>query len=379
MSGGFLERTEDVYGELLRRIESGDYAPGKKIPTGRALAKEFGVTHWRVHQVINELEDNGFVECRRSQGTFVRRNIRLDQVRREKSLGSKSVTIVVARDFFYVRMGYEDIIGQTERLLTEAGLSVNYEEMPKTTQGAASFLKEAVEESSKAIVIFPERAEWEALQRYAHLFDDYPGNVFFFNRGLGPNDCLPFNSIGVDMRQSGALAADWIVKQGFSDIAFCGTSNVDYYWLNERYAGFQRRLKASGLSHTLFTTTPTHKQLEPIVDFIRKAASPPILVVRADEGTRFYYEHLLALNFKPGEDFHMLGFGNLPAVRHYSMATVAWPLAEAAALLAKAIVDEGGACRHDHHSLKILLKPHIIDREPSRLSGKESAASGERK
>jgi DNA-binding LacI/PurR family transcriptional regulator len=358
-----LDKKEKIYSEILKRIESGEYAIGAKIPTGRALAAEFGVTHWCIHTIINELEDNGFVDSRRALGTFVKQNIRLEKVSAQKSRGSKFVTMIAARNFYYLRKGYEDIIGRTEQILTENGFNVNYAEMPKTPYALKTFLKESLEQSVKAIVIFPELEEWSFMHKNVHVFMEYPGEIFYYNRGIGPNDTLPFNSIGTDMKQSGILAADWIARKNFKRIAFFCSGSFNSYWLDSRYAGFKSRLEAAGLNHTMITRKNSQNLIPPVEDFVKsETGTPPALVASNDDVVQDVYSYILDRGFKPGKDFHMVSFGNLPSVRHFRMTNVAWPLTEAAELLARGIMNTENAGYHDKCSFRIQLKPYILER-----------------
>ena len=179
---------EKIHGAILQRIMSGDYGPGAKLPTERDFSIEFGTTLWTIHTIMNELEESGFIERRRSAGTFVRDNIAMSKVVREKNRSSKTVAAIAARDFFYTRYGFEDIIGQLESSLAERGYNVVYEDMPKNTEGLTAFLDNCAASGIGAIVIFPERAELTFMYERSEIFMSFREIFFILTEGLSPSD-----------------------------------------------------------------------------------------------------------------------------------------------------------------------------------------------
>jgi GntR family transcriptional regulator len=58
-----------------RRIESGQWATGKQIPTIDELAEECGVARATIRQAVGLLKDEGLVSIYRAKGTFVRETL----------------------------------------------------------------------------------------------------------------------------------------------------------------------------------------------------------------------------------------------------------------------------------------------------------------
>src|SRR5205085_8891592 len=65
-------RTERAYLQLREEIERGRYPEGSALPTQPALARTIGVSTVTLRQALERLADEGFVEARHGQGTFVR-------------------------------------------------------------------------------------------------------------------------------------------------------------------------------------------------------------------------------------------------------------------------------------------------------------------
>ncbi|QER42625.1 GntR family transcriptional regulator [Thermodesulfobacterium sp. TA1] len=63
-----------VFDILKRKIESGEWKPGKKIPTEEQLCKMFNVSRATVRNAVLELVRHGYLIRKQGKGTFVRKN-----------------------------------------------------------------------------------------------------------------------------------------------------------------------------------------------------------------------------------------------------------------------------------------------------------------
>lgn len=70
--GGRESLTQQLADLFLAAIESGQLAPGDKLPTTRELAAEAGVNHLTAARVYRRLAELGYVTARVGRGTFVR-------------------------------------------------------------------------------------------------------------------------------------------------------------------------------------------------------------------------------------------------------------------------------------------------------------------
>lgn len=76
-----------IHNELKRQIEFGKYKVGDKIPAERELAVEFGVSRMTLRQAVQTLADEGILERRVGDGTYV-----ANQKVQEKMSGITSFT-----------------------------------------------------------------------------------------------------------------------------------------------------------------------------------------------------------------------------------------------------------------------------------------------
>ncbi len=67
-------KTAEVEDDLRRQIFAGDYQPGARLPTRRALQSSYGVSVITIERALRNLIDGGFVYTRGTAGTFVTEN-----------------------------------------------------------------------------------------------------------------------------------------------------------------------------------------------------------------------------------------------------------------------------------------------------------------
>ncbi len=60
-----------VVDAMLKAIDDGRFVPGKKIPTERALTKEFGVSRTALREAFQKLEQLGKLTIRQGDGTYL--------------------------------------------------------------------------------------------------------------------------------------------------------------------------------------------------------------------------------------------------------------------------------------------------------------------
>jgi GntR family transcriptional regulator len=60
-----------IYEDLATRIRAGEWAPGAVLPSHRTLSESYQVTLMTLRQALQMLHDEGLIEVRHGQGTFV--------------------------------------------------------------------------------------------------------------------------------------------------------------------------------------------------------------------------------------------------------------------------------------------------------------------
>jgi GntR family transcriptional regulator len=63
----YLQVKEDIIANIL----NGNYKPYDRLPSQRALAEEYGLSHMTIRRAINELKREGFIHAQQGRGLFV--------------------------------------------------------------------------------------------------------------------------------------------------------------------------------------------------------------------------------------------------------------------------------------------------------------------
>ena len=71
-----MTKTEYATEKLKKRILSGEFRPGQKIPSMRDLAEEYGVSTMVLRKVAEKLEEEGLLESTTRSGLFIPRNLK---------------------------------------------------------------------------------------------------------------------------------------------------------------------------------------------------------------------------------------------------------------------------------------------------------------
>ncbi|MEM9597558.1 MAG: histidine utilization repressor [Acidobacteriota bacterium] len=62
---------QQIKDRIMARIQSGDWAPGRRIPSENAIVRELGVSRMTVHRALRELASEGYLLRVAGVGTFV--------------------------------------------------------------------------------------------------------------------------------------------------------------------------------------------------------------------------------------------------------------------------------------------------------------------
>ena len=179
------------------------------------------------------------------------------------------------------------------------------------------------------------------------------------------------------MTQSGKTAASWVMKKGFQEIAFsCGEDSFSSHWLSCRYNGFKFELNTHDLRHKLIIGKTPELVFNPLLDFIKKAKSEPVIAACNDLWAAHIYDWLDSAGLKSNRDYQMLGFDNHPGFRNYKFHTVAWPLDKVSGLMADAISGAQNSNTHSVCSSQYQLKPFVIERSSNLAVPRKAAQNG---
>jgi GntR family transcriptional regulator, transcriptional repressor for pyruvate dehydrogenase complex len=104
-----LRLSEEVSGDLQRRIARGDLKPGDRLPTEKVLGEAFGVSRAVVREAVARLKADGLVETRQGSGAFVVEAPKTINLRFWKGAGPELNEL---RDIFELRAMVEGAVAE---------------------------------------------------------------------------------------------------------------------------------------------------------------------------------------------------------------------------------------------------------------------------
>ncbi|MCX7156251.1 MAG: FadR/GntR family transcriptional regulator [Rhodocyclales bacterium] len=104
-----LRLSEEVWGDLQRRIARGELKAGDRLPTEKALGEAFGVSRAVVREAVARLKADGLIETRQGSGAFVVEAPKTINLRFWKGVGSEMDEL---RDIFELRAMVEGAVAE---------------------------------------------------------------------------------------------------------------------------------------------------------------------------------------------------------------------------------------------------------------------------
>ena len=96
LSNQSLDVCQDVKHDIERKILSGIFAAGERIPSTRKIAKDYCVGQSTAQKVLNALEADGIIEPQRGIGYFVKPYIREKLIASKKQLLEMTIVNALA-------------------------------------------------------------------------------------------------------------------------------------------------------------------------------------------------------------------------------------------------------------------------------------------
>ena len=104
-----LRLSEEVSGDLQRRVARGELKPGDRLPTEKTLGEAFGVSRAVVREAIARLKADGLIETRQGSGAFVVEAPKTINLRFWKGVGTELDEL---RDIFELRAMVEGAVAE---------------------------------------------------------------------------------------------------------------------------------------------------------------------------------------------------------------------------------------------------------------------------
>ncbi len=346
---------QEVMRELERRIVSGQWNPGQRLPTEEILSDEFRVSRGTVRNAIASLVENGLIERRHGVGSFVCRDVTLPGApRRVVALGAGSSNLTGG------------ILHGIQQRAATLRCEVELGAMPQSTDEASAMLSSLRRMNLAGVVFAPfiERNYHEINSRILDLLEE---------------QSLPYVVVDTPVASHGVIRGDFVGNDGYSAMrklvktlfelghrriasirVFAGVYSSD-----QRYRGVVDQLELEGATilpelHREIEDVPLLRQGRKRIHELMALSEPPTaLICTHDMIALNVYDELRQMRFDVPGDLSLCGFDNAIFTEPLGLSTVSQPYSEIGARAVELLLDNAATRRQEFLPCELILRSSI--------------------
>lgn len=347
----YYKLTED----LRKKILSGEYQTGDKLPSENELAASYHISRQTVRKALSMLQNAGYIYAEHGRGTFCS-----DLVRHHRESKNIAVITTYLSDYIFPR-----VIQGIDRILTKNGYSIILKNTHNSRTQEAKCLEELLQKDVDGIIIEPSKSQIYC--KHTSLYDrldDYHIPYVFIQGCFSQMENKP--KVLMDDCSGGYMITKYLIDTGHRHIA--GVFKSDDVQGHNRYKGYIRALQEAGLPYDpnmvewFYTEDRKIHPYEGIARMLREGVAMDAVVCYNDQIAVKVIQALTDKGKKVPEDISVTGYDNSAIANsgNIRLTTIVHPqelLGEMAAeLLLKLICDSGDAPADK----SILIEPQII-------------------
>lgn len=346
---------QEVMQELERRIVSGQWNPGQRLPTEELLSGEFRVSRGTVRNAIASLVENGLIERRHGVGSFVCRDVTLPGApRRVVVFGAGSGNLTG-----------EILYGIQQRAATlrcEVELGV----MPRSIGEASAMLSSLRRMNLAGVVLAPFicRNYHEVNSRILDLLEEQSLRYVVVDAPVASHGVIRGNFVGNDGYSAMRKLVKALFELGHRRIASIRGFN-GVYSSDQRHLGIVDQLEQEGAP----VLPELHRELEDVPlllqgrkrihELMALAEPPTALVCTHDMIALNVYDELRRMRIEVPDDISLCGFDNAIYTEPLGLSTVSQPYAEIGARAVEILLDNAVTRRQEFLPCELILRSSI--------------------
>lgn len=225
-----------IVANIKEMIAAGEIMPGGKLPSENQLSVQYGVSRHTIRKAISILSDQGYLVSMHGKGTYL-----VDQHKTKKSSSNIGVITTYISDYIFPQ-----VIKGIDEVLTSNGYSIILKNTGNSQKKEAICLEDMLTKDIDGLIIEPSRSE--VLCKNEDLYFEFAVRhipiVFIQGRYLQMRD---EPAVVMNDKLGGYMAAKHLIELGLRHLI--GIFKMDDYQGNERYKGFVKALKESGIPY----------------------------------------------------------------------------------------------------------------------------------
>lgn len=355
---------EQIAQQYRDKILNNDYKADEKLPTGREIAEEFGVSLITSKRALEELKKEGLIYRTRGSGTFVS-NLPHEgnQLGLEvnKSKKSKTIAIVIPNDSALSDFMYS--VRGACAAINERGYNTSVYSAHKTAEEEKEVLSKLYEEQVLGVVLYP-----LSNSKIVDLLIKFSLDCFHVVAIDKYFEGVPMSYVVSDNFDGMYKSVKYLYKLGHRNIALVSDASIEgASSVKDRYFGYCKALKDVGLPIVLdnliidYNKEATTVYEDMITNFIEKEVTAIIAI--DDIVASFLLRAAIDLGVKVPEELSIMGFddGDLAKTVQVPLTTVAQDFFEMGHIAASMIIERDNGFKDFIRQVK--LPTRIIERE----------------
>jgi GntR family transcriptional regulator, arabinose operon transcriptional repressor len=307
---------QGICDDILARIESGELAPGTRLPGVRALGEQYGCNYHTVRHAFETLAEQGYVELKRGSGTFVteraidfkKRKVSADKVLR--TTDKLGVLLPLKQWGHYVT----SLIDQLHHSAEEQEIKLNIRTVTAIDISSASLAREFLDQDCCAIIL-----PWIGEdQNPADLHDfvrasELPVVIANPVHGLEAN-CYRDPRVDLDTYHSGTyLQCRYFQELGYRKIALLGPDAEGAEYFQRKLLQYSRWCDREDFPNLIGMVDRSPKDYKRIIKRWESHKGELAVIAYHDEIALEFMDACSAKGLSVPSDFAVLGHNNNPS------------------------------------------------------------------
>ncbi len=306
---------QEICDNILSRIESGELAPGTRLPGVRALGEQYGCNYHTVRHAFETLAEQGYVELKRGSGTFVteratdfkKRKVSADKVLR--TTDKLGVLLPLKQWGHYVT----SLIDQLHHSAEEQKIKLNIRTVTEIDINSASLAREFIDQDCCAIILpwIGEDQNPSALHDFVRA-SELPVVLANPVHGLEAN-CYRDARVDLDTYHSGTyLQCRYFQELGYKKIALLGPDTEGAEYFQRKLLQYSRWCDREDFPNLIGMVDRTPKDYRRIVKRWAPYKGEIAVIAYHDEIALEFMDACIEKGFSIPGDMAVLGHNNNP-------------------------------------------------------------------
>ena len=222
-----------ICNQIRHFILSGQWEPGRRLPSELELQKELGISRSTIRQALKGIESEGLIVRVPGRGSFVKSF----QIEKTKSRIIGYVTLEFSNDFQY------QLFRGAESAVRSKGYRLLFCHSNKTLNEENMILDELMADRVSGVMIYPAISSGKQRRLY-QLSHQNMTHIVLMDRMI---DGLPFDLVSTDNYKGAYDAVSYLTELGHEKIVFLSNPILSSFPITERLKGYQQAMIDAGL------------------------------------------------------------------------------------------------------------------------------------